>query len=302
MINMDDGSNFLDAKTHAQPVITDYIDTGYPVMNRILCGSENGGYEKGCLNVIIGASNVGKSIWLGNMAINSFLSGKNVILISLEMRVHKFHKRLGSAVFGIPMSEYTKYSNDEKKLQEIINKYVTERKNKDLPMGKLITKKFSHATSEDIKAFTLSVEETYGEKFDIVYLDYLNEVHSSVGVKLHENSYQYHKTNARELYEMAEDIDVSVTTPFQLKIAGFGEDDIFLDMMGESSGVIHSADNIMGIIQSPNMKEQNKYYMKFLKLRDAELLNYKMPYDISYSYMKITEQLCDPLSPSDIIA
>ena len=67
-----------------------------------------------------GETNIGKSIFLGNVAINIASQGKTVLLVSLEMPEIIYAKRLVSSVSKIPLGQL-KLESDALKSQ--INEY-----------------------------------------------------------------------------------------------------------------------------------------------------------------------------------
>jgi len=75
------------------------------------------------LYLFAGETNIGKSIFLGNVAINIAKQGKTVLLVSLEMPELIYAKRLCSSVSKIPLS-HLKVESDTLKNQ--INEYSIE--------------------------------------------------------------------------------------------------------------------------------------------------------------------------------
>jgi replicative DNA helicase len=67
-----------------------------------------GGFLKSgrALYVFVGQTNIGKSIFLGNIATNIAKQNKTVLLVSLEMSEMLYAKRLCSNVTKIPLSTY----------------------------------------------------------------------------------------------------------------------------------------------------------------------------------------------------
>jgi len=78
------------------------IPSTWPWLDEALGG---GFLEQGrALYVFAGETNIGKSIFLGNIATNISRQGKNVLLITLEMSELLYAKRLCSNVSKIPLS------------------------------------------------------------------------------------------------------------------------------------------------------------------------------------------------------
>lgn len=279
--------DFFDAEAHKQTSVENLMSTGYPFLNLWLSGDKNGGFEKGTVTLFVGESNIGKSIWLANLALNMAINGTNVLLVSLEMKAEKIFKRMGSNAFNIPMDQYKDYAANTERMIEIMRKYKEDHEGFE-PVGELRAKKFTSATVDDIRAFKRMEEDRLGIKFGAIVLDYFTELENSHGTD-YANMYIYHKQNSNDLFNFAGEDDIAVVSAHQLAGVAFGADDLFLTNLGESKGIIHRVDNIIGIIQPPGMKLDNKYVLKNLKPRDGGYKNYKIHYDIDYSYMRIKE-------------
>ena len=73
-----------------------YIPSGWDWLDRRLDG---GFLESGrALYVFAGQTNVGKSIFLGNVAVNAAAQGRNVLLITLEMPELIYAKRISTQI------------------------------------------------------------------------------------------------------------------------------------------------------------------------------------------------------------
>lgn len=293
------GDDFMNPESHIQTAPDDLFSCGYRNLNKWACEDGNGGFEAGTTTILVGESNIGKSIWLGNIAYNIMMGGKNVLLISLEMRAHKIYKRIGANAFDIRVSDYMGAAANKENMASIINDFEKKHKKELIPLGMLRTKKFASATPNDIRAFVKRVEESTGQKIHAVVIDYLTEMQSDYGITL-DQMYNLHKQNVSDLAKMSEDADLAVITAHQLKIKGYGLADIDLSMLGESSGIIHRVDNIWGIIQTPEMKIARQYYLKNLKSRDNGFKDYRQEFKINYDYMRLTE-IGDMQPPGDFL-
>lgn len=304
ILDQDLGKNILDPTAHKQLAPSELYSSGYPLLNTWLSENPHGGFEPGTFSLLVGESNIGKSIWLGSIAKNAWLSGCNVALASVEMSEAKIYKRIGANIFDIPLKDYMDISNDQQRMSDIIKKFKNKTGGNEntfeKPIGDLWTKRFAHATPETITSWVLALEEYTGKKFHLVVIDYLTELNNSHGLMAFENSYQHHKLNVNDLYNAGIMHNWATLTAHQLKIDGYGTDDITLKMLGESSGIIHRLDNCFGIIQTPDMKINKKYYLKNLKSRDGGYKNYYIEYGIEYDYMRLTER-ANMLEPNSFL-
>jgi len=297
IIDDDIGDDFMNAESHVQTAPENLVNCGFRNINAWACEDGTGGFESGTLTILVGESNIGKSIWLGNLSYNMMMAGKNVLLVSLEMRAHKIYKRIGANAFNIRVSDYINSSNNVESMASIINDFQKQHQKELAPIGMLRTKKFASATPNTIKALIKRVEEATGKKVHVCVIDYLTEMQSDYGITL-DQMYNLHKQNTSDLARIAEEDDVAMITAHQLKIKGYGLSDLDLTMLGESSGIIHRTDNIWAIIQTPEMKIARQYHLKNLKSRDNGWKDYRQEFRIDYDHMRLTE-IGDMLSPGD---
>lgn len=290
IIDEDRGVDFFDPEAHRQFAPENLVNTGYKHLNQWLSGQATGGLEPGTLTILVGESNVGKSIWLGNIAANIMMNGSNVLLVSLEMGTAKIYKRIGANLFDIDISQYSDISGNSERISTLMREFKEQCMSTAVPLGVLRTKKFTHASAPDIEAFAKTLQDELGIRFHAIIIDYMTELANAHGVT-QEKMYMYHKMNTNDMYQMAGDNDWAVLTAHQLAPSSYGAsaEDITLQSLGESRGIIHRTDNIIGIVQTPDMKQENRYELKNLKTRDGEFKNYRIGYKIDYTHMRITE-------------
>ncbi len=281
----DDGVDFMDPEAHKQISASELYRTRNAVINTWL----GGGFEPGTLTHLWGASNVGKSIFLGNFALDMFMGGYNVLLFSLEMATHKIIKRIGANAFDIQLNRYSDLSQNPEFVGEKIKNFRDQQFSRMMgePLGHFRIKRFSKATVADMEAYARRKAEELGIKWHMIVVDYLGEISNNQGISANE-MYMYHKTTNDDLWRMSVDNACAVLTAHQLKIQFYGIDDYGLSACGESSGIIHRADNIIGIMQTPQMKADKEFKLKYLKARDSSFKDYYTKVNIDYDYMRIT--------------
>ena len=186
------------------------------------------------LYVFAGETNIGKSIFLGNIASNIAEQGKNVLLVSLEMSELLYARRICSNVTKIPMKEMADNTPSIKQAM------------KDQG-GKIFIKEFPPATitANQLKAFVKKFEEQ-GIKLDAIVLDYLNLMHSPVG----NNSYERIKQVTEQVRAMSYLFNCPIISATQLNRAGFDTDNPDLATISESIGLAATADAIISIFQN----------------------------------------------------
>lgn len=283
---MDDGISFWNPEAHKQTEPIDLIDSGFPTLNMWL----GGGFERGTTTLILGTPNVGKSIWLGNLAANIAINGVNVLFISLEMAGYKVAKRIGSNLFDVDVNDYHKFSSDEVNIGQAI-KELRGRVNMEMRQaGELLIKRYSAATMTDIETYALRKEDELGLKWGAIVIDYLGELENEAGFGL-DQMYSKHKLNTNRMFNVGVDNKWAMISAHQLKAEYEGADDYNLKALAESSGIQHRPDFIFGIMQSPGMKLNKLYKLKDLKDRDSGYKDWSSDFSIEYSRMRLTDMV-----------
>jgi len=218
-----------------------HIRTGWKWLDNKLGGGllENGR----ALYVFAGETNVGKSIFLGNIATQIALQGKNVLIISLEMSEMMYARRLSSNITSIPLSHLKEESEN---LKQIIQSLGQSKK------SKIIIKEFppSTLTPHQLKGYVKKLIQK-GIKIDVIVLDYLNLLHSPVG----NNSYERVLYAAQQVRALSYDLNCPIVSATQLNRSGYNMDNPGLETISESIGLATTSDAIVSIWQKDEDKE-----------------------------------------------
>lgn len=265
------GADFYDPESHKQNIKLNKISSGWKCMDAIM----GGGWDLATLNVIMGETNIGKSMWLHNIASNALKDGKNVVVITLEMATFKCIKRMGSMLLGIHPSVYEEKSKDTQYIMNKLNEFKamsTENSLFDGKPGQLWIKKFntSDCSITDLDNYLTKLQNIKNIKIDMVVVDYINIMSIEKGINLQNNLYQKGKHLAEGLRYIADKHNVAVITATQTDRSVWGASDVKLDSIPESKAVAETADTVWAIIRTSEMKKQNLYRFKNLKLRDGE--------------------------------
>jgi len=206
------------------------ISTGWKWLDKNL----GGGFLKDgrALYVFYGSTNVGKSIFLGNMATNILNQNKTVVLISLEMPEHVYAKRISACLSKIP-------SNDLKLQIDPLKSKLHQYKVKNSE-SKLIIKEFP------TKGVTVLGIKTYIEKLirkgvkpDVIILDYLNLIAPPHANK---NSYESIKEITEYVRALTYKFECPIITATQTNRSGYKNEMPDLETTSESMGLAHTAD------------------------------------------------------------
>ena len=188
--------------------------------------------EGKALYVFFGVTNVGKSIFLGNVATNILNQGKTVVLISLEMSEQVYAKRISSQLTQIPFDGLT---NNIVKLKESINEYKTTRNG-----AKLIIKEFppKGVTVLNIKTYLNKLVKK-GIKPDAIVLDYINLIAPSLN---NTNSYEAIKNITENIRALSYTFECPVISATQATRSAVNSGELDLDKTSESMGLSHTVD------------------------------------------------------------
>ena len=203
------------------------------------------------LYVFAGETNIGKSIFLGNVATNIASQGKNVLLITLEMSELLYARRICTNISKIPMKEM---ASNGASLRAAI---------KDEP-GQIFIKEFppSTVTTGQIQAYIKKFADQ-GIQLDAIVIDYLNLIHSTEG----SNSYERVKNVTEKCRAMSYLFNCPVISATQLNRAGFDQDNPDLATISESIGLAATADVILSIFQNDEDRDLGIIRLGMMKNR-----------------------------------
>lgn len=206
-----------------------------------------------CLSIVTAPTNMGKSVMLGNIAVNVAKSGKNVLIISLEMSEEVYASRVYSAMYDIPINSLPLMT--EELLTEI---------NAHPEYGKILIKEFPTSTMsvEQIDSYIDTLIKN-GHQFDLICVDYLTLLHAPGA----ENSNEAGKRNTRKLRALTYKYEVPIWTACQINRDGMKESSPEIHHIAESIAIAADADLIVSLYQQPEDEETNTMRLSFLKSR-----------------------------------
>ena len=220
------------------------------------------GVPRKTLNVILAGTAVGKSLALCHMAASYFMSGKNILYITLEMSEERIAERIDANLLNISLTELQKISKDmyDRKIENIKSKTV----------GRMIIKEYPTATAS-VTHFRALLSELYLKKNfipDVIFIDYLNIASSArLNSNNHVNSYTYVKSISEEFRGLAVEHNVPIWTATQTNRQGFTSSDIGLENTSESFGLPATADFMIALSTTEELEKMGQILVKQLKNR-----------------------------------
>ena len=233
-------------------------------LNRIT----RGGLPRKTLNILLAGTGVGKTLAMCHMAAANLSAGNNVLYITMEMAEEKIAERIDANLLNVPLDELYQLPKDayERKVNRLKEKTV----------GRLIVKEYPTSTAGSANFRHLLNELKIKKNFvpDIIYIDYLNICMSSrLKQGANVNSYTYIKAIAEELRGLAVEFNVPIVSATQTTRGGYDNSDVGLTDTSESFGLPATADFMIALIATDELKALNQIMFKQLKNRynDPEL-------------------------------
>lgn len=237
--------------------------------SKILMGFEildertNGGIPRKTLNSFLAPTNVGKTLALCSTAVYYCMAGLTVMYISGEMRAEEILKRIDSNIMGFNMRDTGKL-NKTSYMKRIVE--LREQKSH----GDIIVKDFPPNTFNvaHIRNLMKEYEMLNNKKIDILMVDYLGLMASSILKRSLVNTYEYQKSVAEELRGLASEMDVVCWTAVQTNRSGVEKgESTDVDAVADSYGVPQTMDYMLSLWRTPESDMSNIIFAKEVKSR-----------------------------------
>lgn len=238
------------------------------------------------------------TIFLCNDAAEFVRKGKNVLFVSCEMSEKKIIRRISANMFNMSLEEYDKLVESPEKLKTRMKKLRDES---ILPFGELWVKEYAtgQCTVLDLESYIKHLQEECKFKIDVICIDYIN-IMCNYRNPNSENMYLKLKCLAEDLRAIAVKYNLLIITASQVGRSANDASDININDISESMGMAHTADSIIGIIQTEDMRigelddETGRavpyYWLKILKIREGKNKDKKFRVNVIYEKMKLVEK------------
>lgn len=300
------------------------IKTQHKELNKRL-GS---GFLPGTLNLFLSQSGGGKSLLCTDLISGMIKENKNILLVSLEMADKEIMKRVHANAMNLPINSLihlSKTDGEKKRMLEedptlrIIDKeQVLAAYNEVKASGKcghLFVKDYPAGSFSalQLEALVESYKIEKGIVFDIVFVDYLGIMKSDL-ISPSAGLYSYLKSIAEEVRASAKKMNVVLISAQQLNRGATGSTEADNSSVSDSMGSVMTADFLLFLLQTPEMKEAKEIILKCTKNRytgrtDTWMMNVDyvhmrfddMITENSLEHTKMLEDLANNNKPSDAL-
>jgi replicative DNA helicase len=232
--------------------ILDVIKTGIKPIDDIITG-----LPKGKLGMILAGQGIGKSKILTYLANEAYMQGKNVLHIIFDENTPEEIMKLHYAKWsGIEPDHFPQ--NKERVLKA---KKAAQDK---FRVGKLVVKRFSSdgTTIPKIKNWMKAYQDLYGLKFDMIVVDYIDEVESH---KENKDTWSAQADVVKSLHSMLVDLDICGWTATQAKKESNDKRYLVFDDCGGSVAKLKKSQLVIAIGSDLTQKEQGLATFTLLK-------------------------------------
>jgi len=238
------------------------IPTGTPSLDAHI----GGGWRKKTLSIFGAATNVGKTLILGDASKKLIEAGLNGLYVSLEINEDILANRIDANITNINMAQLA--FNPDMIMQDLLErKAMAEASGR--PFGRLIIKEYPPATMNSNQVLALVRDlnvKRNGFKPDFIVIDYLGLMIPN-GKAFSENSYGKLKTVAEELRAVAVKLNIPIFSAVQVNRSGYEESEIGLEKTSDSMGIPMTADIMIMVSRTEDLMANNQLYFHLAKSR-----------------------------------
>lgn len=266
---------FEEVDEHIKELTKTYnpIPTGWKFLDERL----EGGLFPKTLTCLAGQVNIGKSIFLGNIAANMVMKNKNVLLVSLEMSEFMYAKRISAQLTQIPHNTLKLYTDELKQQLIQIEKQLE---------SKLVVKEYAPktVTVRHIDGYMTKLSHK-GFKPEVVVIDYINLLKPTTK---NVNSYESVKEIAEQLRALAFKYNIPIVTATQLNRGSFNTASPGMEGISESIGLAATCDVLASLWQEDEDRELGIINLSMQKNRFGA--NYgQCSFRVKYETLTLTE-------------
>jgi hypothetical protein len=196
---------------------------------------------------------------LGNTAVNAVKSGKNVLYISFEIDQRELRKRLDATFADLDLASISG-------MREQIKNKVREAKRQG-KVGRMIIKEFPPASVSalDVENYLFDLKLKKDFEPDLIVLDYLGIMKPISNEQ--NNSYEKGKAVCEEIRALSDKFKCPILSASQSNRGGYGANTVEMDNIADSMGIAHTADLLISLAQTEELKENSQIKFDIIKSR-----------------------------------
>jgi archaellum biogenesis ATPase FlaH len=232
------------------------ISTGLKSLDKYIAG----GLHEKSLSLWLAEVNKGKSLIMTSLSSSLLYHNKNVLYISLEMTEEKIGERIQANLFDINVNDL-----------KLLDKKTFMKKHealKQLTKSNLVIVQYGAKTVNANKVRSILKDLKMKKNFvpDVIFVDYLGLMTTNNKSK-DSNSYTEMKTVSEELRAVFVEENIIGVSAIQTNRSGMNNVDLDMTNIADSIGTAATADLIVAVTQTDEMKEAGRYKFSIIKNR-----------------------------------
>lgn len=234
-----------------------YCPSGWQTLDAVL----GGGWERGTLNLIAAPTGVGKSIFLGNVAMNFLKAGMDVVVLSLELNEDSWARRTISSFVGINKRGLF---DDTAKIAQLMDSVRPAKGNL------LIEKLPGGSNAQHIRNYMGEYKLRYGKYPDAVCVDYL-DLMRPINLRIFVGAFERDKAITEELRDVFVDFEQFGFSASQLNREAVGQARPTIAHIAGGLSKINTCDTAFAMtIPEEESENSTTRMITELKIRDEE--------------------------------
>lgn len=256
-----------------------------------------GGLNRGELTFFVGGPGTGKSLFLQNIARNFTLMGLNVVYITLELSEDLVSLRFDAMNTEYPTKQVFKNINDVELRLNMLHKKI--KANSGSGSLQIVKMPEAGTNCKSIEAYLKEYEIQKGFRPDALIVDYLDLLHPNNNKIDPSNTFLKDKFTSEELRALAQQYNMLCVTASQLNRNSIQEQDYDASHIAGGISKINTADNVIALFTSINLRERGQYQIKFLKTRSSSGVGQKVWLKYDVNTLRITNMPQDEVPMED---
>ena len=219
----------------------------------------NGGLLKDgrMIALFMAQAGLGKSVFMSNLAVNFLKQNLSVVVISLEMSQDVYAQRFDA---HISSKNINRLAENEAVARERIRAFYEQHAGSNLVIKEYPPRSINTKT---IDAY-LEKLKAAGKKIDVIIIDYLNLVLPN---KVSDSMFKDGLSVSEELRALSYKYNAPVVSACQCNSEGMNSEEIDMQNISESRGIVHTVDFLAALYQTQEQREYGKLGFKIIKNR-----------------------------------